>query len=302
MSAGSPTPHKPTIAMATSQRNVSGPLPLDALSASSENSLGSNWRTNPHSSSPLNKTSQYIEKITAENERLRRELRAERLAREEEGKRVGAARAKAEDSRTELQHLQVLADTNARAAERKERKLEEMKAALEAEKKRREAAEKREAESLALLSEMRSEMQKELAQAREMQHYAETTADAAREGYKRITDGYEHRIRLMNQELANMRQGRIIQADQIRRQGLLSDQIQSLASRRLRADGDLGAIITAHKAEYQREIDRLVQEAEGLRTAIPAREAEAEALVKEMEETKNKMKWVMANKKRQDRK
>ena len=98
-------------------------------------SPGSQWaRPNPHSnpqSTPGNsKTSQYIDKITSENDRLRRELRAEKLAREDEATRISAAKSKAEDSRAELQHLQLLTETHTRTIERKDRKLEEMKAAV----------------------------------------------------------------------------------------------------------------------------------------------------------------------------
>ena len=53
------------------------------------NTTTSPWqRTNTGTAPNASKTSQYIERITAENDRLRRELRAEKLAREEEAKRV----------------------------------------------------------------------------------------------------------------------------------------------------------------------------------------------------------------------
>jgi hypothetical protein len=98
----------------TSPRNVSGPLAVDkAAMAADENSA---WARPNHYSTPNSKTSQYIDKITQENDRLRRELRAEKLAREDEAKRVSAAQTKAEDSRAEYQHLQVLADTNGKTA------------------------------------------------------------------------------------------------------------------------------------------------------------------------------------------
>lgn len=77
----------------TSQRNFSGPLAVEnpnmAAAPVSPVSPGTQWaRPNPHSnpqSTPNNsKTSQYIDKITSENDRLRRELRAEKAAREDE--------------------------------------------------------------------------------------------------------------------------------------------------------------------------------------------------------------------------
>ena len=89
----------------TTPRNVSGPLAVDKAPMSPDEN--SSWNRPNHYSTPNSKTSQYIDKITQENDRLRRELRAEKLAREDEAKRVSAAQTKAEDSRAEYQHLQV---------------------------------------------------------------------------------------------------------------------------------------------------------------------------------------------------
>jgi hypothetical protein len=299
--------HHNSSGMATSQRKSSGPLaldgalpPLPSALADTLPSVPSSWRTNPHSSSPNNKTSQYIERITAENERLARELKAERLLREEEGKRVGAARAKAEDNRAETQRLQVLADTNARALERKDRKIEELSAALATERTRREAAEQREAETIRLLSEERDEAKQQLALAKEMQMQSETQAKVAKEGFKRVNDGYKTRIQFVNQELAKLMEERRNQADQIRRQIVINDQMKVELSNIQRADRGMADTLEQYKAEHEAEVEELTREARQLRIAVPQREAQAAALVTDMEETRDRMKWVMAQKKYQD--
>lgn len=204
------TPPRPasnsTMPSFTTPRNVSGPLAVDSPIMAADANAGATWtRPNFHSTPNNSKTSQYIDKITSENDRLRRELRAEKLLREEEAKRISAARSKAEDSRAEFQHLQVLAETNARAIERKDRKVEELKDALEAEVKRRKAAEQRAEEALKMLGDTRSETQRQLSQAYEMKHMAETNLETARDGFKRINESFEKKARNINEELQDHR-------------------------------------------------------------------------------------------------
>lgn len=291
--------------MATSQRKASGPLardaalpPLPSAPADTPPSVPASWRTNPHSSSPT-KTSKYVERVTAENERLTRELKAERLAREEEGRRVGAAQAKAEDTRAETQRLQVLVDTNSRAIERKDRKIEELTAALAAERTRREAAEQRERDTFRLLDEERAEAKKQLALAKEMQMFAESQSNTTRDGFKRVTDGFKARVQFLNQEFAKLLEDRRNQADLVRRQTVIMDQMKVELTNIQRSERNMRETFEKYKAEHEAQIDELSKEVRELRVAIPQREAQAAALVTDMEETRDKMKWVMSNLKRQ---
>ncbi|KAL5113162.1 hypothetical protein ACEQ8H_008973 [Pleosporales sp. CAS-2024a] len=285
----------------TAPRNVSGPLALEnALNGADANAAPPWTRPNFHSTPSNSKTSQYIDKITSENDRLRRELKAEKLAREEEAKRVSAARSKAEDSRADFQHLQVLADTNARAIERKDRKLDELKATLDAEVHRRKVAEQRAEEALRLLADTRSDTQKELAQAYDLKHMAETYLETARDGFKRIVEGYEKKIKHINDELNELRRQRVEDADKIKRQAIISDQLQHEMSRTTRTETNLSRLMERYKAEHRKEIDKLIAEAEKMRSSLPTKERQAAKLVEAMEQTRDKMKWVMTQQRRQD--
>lgn len=271
----------------------------DAPLTSASNNANASWdRPNPHSI-PNSKTSQYIDKITSENDRLRRELHAEKLLREEESKRVSAARGAAEDSRAELQHLQVLADTNARAIERKDRKLDELRASLEAEVKRRRSAEQRAEEALKMLGDTRSETQRQLSQAYEMKGMAETYLDTARDGFKRIVDGYERKVRAINDEVNELRRVRLQDADKIKRQAVVVEQLHHEMSRTCRAEAKLNNLMQTYRLEHGRELDTLVREAQTMRRALPAKEQEAQKLVQQMEQTRDKMKWVVTQQERQ---
>ncbi|KAL5407227.1 hypothetical protein PMIN03_007298 [Paraphaeosphaeria minitans] len=297
-SSASGSPAMPAIL--TLPCNPTGPLGIDSPMAPELTSAPNGWaRPNAHAASQASKTSQYIDKITSENEKLKRELNAERLAREEEAKRVTAARSKAEDSRAEHQHLQLLVDTNARALERKDRKLEEMKVQLEQEAKRRKAAEQRAEEALKMLGDTRSETQRQLALAYEQKHLSETNADTAREGYKRMTDGYEKKIKYITEQMNELRQKQYGNADKIKRQAIISDQLQHELSRRQRTETKMVDMMGQYKREHRKEMGDLTREAEQLRVAVPKKEDEAARLVQELQETKDKMKWVMMQHQRQ---
>lgn len=284
----------------TAPRNGSGPFAVEpSMAVSPDPNTQAQWaRPNPHSV-PNSKTSQYIDKITSENDRLRRELKAEKLAREDEAKRVSAARSLAEDSRAEFEHLQVLASTNARAIERKDRKLEELKANLETEARRRRLAEQRAEEALKMLGDTRSETQRALSQAYEMRDMADTNLKGAHDSFKRMTEGYEKKVKLMSEELSELRRQRMEDADKIKRQAIISDQLQHEMSRTMRADTKLVDMMSQYKEEHRKEVDMLVQEAERMRLALPQKEKEAQQLIDELEKTRDKMRWVMTQQQRQ---
>jgi hypothetical protein len=270
----------------TTPRNVSGPLAVENTPNGADAGANGAWaRPNPHSAMNNSKTSQYIDKITSENDRLRRELKAEKLAREEEAKRVSAARSKAEDSRADFQHLQVLADTNARAIERKDRKLDELKAMVDQEVNRRKVAEQRADQALKMLGDTRSETQKQLAEAYDMKLMADTHL--------------EKKLKYINDELRKLRQQRIEDADKIKRQAIISDQLQHEMSRNARTESTLLQTMAAYKEEHRKEMDTLIAEAKKMRSALPGKEREAQQLVDSMVETRDKMRWVMTQQQRQ---
>ena len=153
-----------------------------------------------------------------------------------------------------------------------------------------------------MLGELRVEMQKEVSGAREMQRRAEVDKDAAVQGFRRLKEGYEGRIRAIRRDVGEMREEGRRREDRIRRHFVVTQGIQGEVGRCVSAQAEMEGVIGKYKAEFQAEIERLVSEAEELRIALPSKEMEAEKLVEEMRETRDKMKWVMAQKERQRKK
>lgn len=286
----------------TATRNVSGPFAVEAMAVTSDQNTPTSWaRPNPHSL-PNSKTSQYIDKITSENDRLRRELKAEKLAREDEAKRVSAAQSRTEESRAEFDRLQILANTNSRALERKDRKLEELRTTVEAETRRRKLAEQRAEEALKMLGDTRSETQRELAKAYEMRDLADTNLKQAHDGFKRMTEGYEKKVKLISESLNELRRQRLEDSDKIKRQDIISEQLQHEMSRMIRAESKCADLMSIYKEEHRKELDALVEEAQRMRLSLPEKENAANKLIDDLEQTRDKMQWVMTQHIRQQQK
>lgn len=57
-------------------------------------------------------------------------------------------------------------------------------------------------------------------------------------------------------------------------------------------------MMTAYKEEHRKEMDALLQEAQRLQRALPDKEREAQRLLDSMEETRDKMMWVITQQRR----
>lgn len=133
-----------------------------------------------------------------------------------------------------------------------------------------------------------------------MRGMADTNLETARDGFKRITDGYEKKVRQINDELNELRRKRIEDADKIKRQAIISDQLQHESSRSTRTEAKLTNMMEIYKKEHRKEMEGLIQEAERLRRALPEKEREAQKLVDSLKETRDKMRWVMTQHERQN--
>jgi sugar-specific transcriptional regulator TrmB len=122
---------------------------------------------------------------------------------------------------------------------------------------------------------------------------ADTNLETAREGFKRMTEGYEKKIKHISDSMNELRKQRVEDADKIKRQAIISDQLHHEMSRTTRTEASLADMMGAYKKEHRKELDSLLEQAQTLRQALPEREQEAEKLVESMKETRDKMRWVI---------
>jgi chromosome segregation ATPase len=212
-----------------------------------------------------------IEKLTAENDRLRRELKAERAAKDEllqQQRVLKALMDQLEDKNSTLKHQ---FDTHDGALARKERRLDDLKAHLETEVGRRKRAEDREAEMGRKLGETNAEASKQVAEAKMAMKHSESAYQTVSKEYLDLRTkiggvvGEFRKFRAGVEEQQKERERRLVQLE------VLLDQKRQAMEHASKVNREQAALLEQYKAEIGETITRK----------------------EEMIETTQKMRWVM---------
>jgi chromosome segregation ATPase len=253
------------------------PLPLPAYptpSAPWQYSHGPNGATSPDAPptpTAAGKTSQVLAKITAENDRLRREIKAERAAREEATEQYQVLRGRVNRLEEQNATLAHQFDANEGALTRKERRLDDLRATLDEEIARRKRAEEREAEMGRNLGETVSKAAKEVAEAHTLQKSAETAYSTISKEYS----GLQRRIDTLRKELHTAVERIDTEKDVHRRQLT-----------------QLELLLDHQRREHERS-DKQVAEMAALINSYQATENNVKALERQMKETVDEMRWAI---------
>lgn len=131
-------------------------------------------------------SSKVIERLTNDNDRLRRELRAERAAKEEAEEQLRAQKNLVASLQSQTSNLEHVHGSDKLLAERKDRRIAQLKESLEAEVVRRSSAEEKSREMGEKLGETAAEAQKEVSEAQTVAKRAEAAYDTLRAGYDQL--------------------------------------------------------------------------------------------------------------------
>jgi chromosome segregation ATPase len=226
----------------------------------------------PSPSNPATgKTSQVIEKLTADNDRLRRELKSERAAKDEALQQQRALRSlvdSLQDKHSTLEH-QLGAHDGALA--RKERRIDDLRAALEQEGGRRRRAEEREAEMGRKLGETAAEAAQQVAEARLAARASEAACATVSKEYLDLRARVEALQRDFAAFAREAGESRRERETRVAKLEVLLDQKRQATEQALGANREQAALLRQYKAEI----------------------GETEQRKKEMIETTQRMKWLM---------
>ncbi|KAI9798862.1 MAG: hypothetical protein M1833_004365 [Piccolia ochrophora] len=150
------------------------------------------------------KSGRVIEKLQAENDRLRREFRLEALRREEEQKKGEMARGKMESLQAANDHLVQMREAEKASLARRGRKVEELKADLESERGRRSEAE-RHLKTIMTESERTEEgMKRQLREEVERAKKATSQYDVLSSSWRQLDDGYRRKTERLKREMTQL--------------------------------------------------------------------------------------------------
>lgn len=244
--------------------------------------------TPPTIESPT-KSSGVVARITAENDRLRRELTAERLAREEAETLLKASKAINESRSVEVANLTNIHDTDEKSHARKERKIAELRAALQSETSRRVQAERQAADISQHLDTTSSTANKQVAEAQELAKRAEARATALQDGLRAL----QGKMAAMRREMTMLHQQRTEDGRKLLAMEIVSEQQHQELERNRSLVADMQDLVR----EPKRQVDRLVKdcmaEKEQALGALRTQERRAETLVAELKAALDEMKWVI---------
>ncbi|KAF2835562.1 hypothetical protein M501DRAFT_440907 [Patellaria atrata CBS 101060] len=265
---------KPDVAMNGLRDQANGLVSSPPLSSS----LFLRQTENLAGSPPTGKSSKVIERITNENERLKRELTAERLAKEELQRQLRLEKEKVERLEQQNDTLSGIHGANDKMVERRDRKITELKAAMDYEAERRTQAENRAREIADLLDERTSTANREVARAKEMEKKAQVHADILETRH----NTYQRQLDSMKTALADLLKEREQDHNNVLQLEAIVEQYKH----------GLEAVYEAHanlaKAEQKRGED-----AGQLREEIDMKMAKMDALGQDMTEALQKMRWVV---------
>jgi chromosome segregation ATPase len=212
-----------------------------------------------------------IEKLTAENDRLRREMKAERAAKDEALQQQRLLKAVVDQLEDKNSTLKYQFDTHHGALARKERRLDDLKAHLETEMTRRKRAEDREAEMGRNLGETTAQAAKEVATAKMAHKHAETAYQTVSKEYLELRSRIDSlttefaAYRAKAEEEMEERESRFVQLE------VLLDQKRQAMELATRVNREQSALLQRYKEEI----------------------GDAAIRKQEMIETTQKMRWLM---------
>ncbi|KAL8761448.1 MAG: hypothetical protein Q9184_002435 [Pyrenodesmia sp. 2 TL-2023] len=147
------------------------------------------------------KSGRVIERLMADNDRLRREKNLVEVRLEEEAKRSDSARSAMEGLRSTNENLTSIHETDKSLLGKRDRKLEEMRLELEAERQRREKAETATRETRSERDEAVEGLKKELVAAKEKAGRSTTQYDVLSKSFKGLEDNYSRQVRKLRAEM-----------------------------------------------------------------------------------------------------
>ncbi|KAL8851420.1 MAG: hypothetical protein Q9221_003691 [Calogaya cf. arnoldii] len=290
VSPANETPYRPSLL--NSRRFHSQPF-LDAHAADPASPIPSTLGTptsdnqdQPWSSAvgraTTGKSGRVIERLMAENDRLRREKNLTDVKLEEEVRRGDSAKSAMEGLRSTNENLTTIHETDKSMLARRERKLEEMRSELEAERQRREKAETETKETCRERDEAVERLRRELRVATEQSTRATNQYDVISMSFRGLRDDQSRSTRELKSQMATLQEA--MAADQQTRASMQTamEHYRSEFERAQDANRRLQTAFEAYKGEAEQELKDIRQAAQNNTEANDRKREEMQAVTDEM--------------------
>ena len=222
----------------------------------------------------------------ADIDKLKRELNAEVLHRQELEKREDAARSAVTTLRAENANLTQSKEVDATMLKRRDRVISDLKTELDGERARREQAEQSASLSAQQRDEAVDDCHKQTGEAREVAKHAVGHAEVLEQSHKQLRAEYRQRVESMKTDLQRMEQDREDEQQKVKRLDVVVEQMGHDLDRAVKANSKMEESLREYKEDSERRIG-LLQKLAGDRDAAEA------ALREETERVVGEARWLI---------
>lgn len=241
----------------------------------------------------LGKSGRVIEKLMAENDKLKREIKAEAAKREELQRTANAQKPRLEALQAENARLSHCKAVDESVIKRRDRKIEDLKAELDVERQKRESLEHRVQDAERKMGEYQEHSNKEVQQAVEEAKHATTHASILETSHRQLSSEYRQRIAAASKQLRELSDDREEDRKRLTKLDVVNHQMRQESEKARKLYNELLAASDRYKAEKDSEVDGVLGDVRQLKGGISEREGELETTLEEMHKVMNRMKWLM---------
>ncbi len=210
----------------------------------------------------LGKSGRVIDRLMGDNDRLQRDKTLATAKLEEEVKKSESARSTVEALGTSNANLQSMHEIDKAALTRKDRKIEEMKTELEAERARREKAEAEVKVTRREREEAVEKYKKEAMKEQEESRYASTQYDVLSKSWKSMESNYQRQTQKLRADIKSLQDSIARDQQKLSHLEVITDQLRQEGDKAKRAKENLFEDFEAYKREQSKSLSGIKERAE----------------------------------------
>ncbi|MCJ1351855.1 MAG: hypothetical protein MMC33_001839 [Icmadophila ericetorum] len=232
------------------------------------------------------KSGRVIERLMADNDRFQRELKLATARLEEEIKRSELARTALDSLRATNENLKAMHDADKVALGRRERKIEDLKTDLEAERKRREMAEREARDVAREKDEVVDSCRKEVLQEKETSKRSTSQYEILSNSWKSLDEGYRRQTQRLKTDIKALREDRAKDQQRIAQLDIVTGQLHQESEKTRKLKDKMAREFEAYKQLKEEDMWNIKERAQ-------RNESANEEALKEVTKVLGEMKWVM---------
>lgn len=227
------------------------------------------------------KTGRVIEKLMADIDKLRRELKAEIALRQEVERREETRKAALDSLREENENLALSMNLDGSCLRRRDRKIDELRTELLIERQRREVAETKAREAVSAREKMEESSRKSISEAQEAARQAQRQCDILGQGHRQLATEYRGRSEAFERDFEALMEERNRERSKVERLDVVVEQMGHELELNRGINMKLGATLKIYKTETRKQVLALEEQARQATFSEATFRREAEKVVEE---------------------